>query len=165
MTIKKKLDNYLKNHLTESFLVGNIETSRKASIPIEECQLEESSLNNYINTTKEDNNFQKLLFEYIDNKNLKDSDVYNKAMLDRRLFSKIRTKKDYHPSKETIISLGLALELSEEEIINLLNSASYYLPKNNTFDLIIRFCFINKIYDIITVNELLYEYNCKLLNE
>ena len=79
------------------------------------------------------------------------------------LFNKIEKKTNI--KKETIISLGLALELSEEEIINLLNSASYYLPKNNTFDLIIRFCFINKIYDIITVNELLYEYNCKLLNE
>ena len=105
-----------------------------------------------------------MLFKMIDERNLKDSDVYNKVNIDRRLFSKIRSDKNYHPSKETIILLGLSLELSEEEITLLLDSASYSLPKNNYFDLIIRFCFINKIYNINNVNELLYDYDCKLLN-
>ena len=60
----------------------------------------------------------------------------------RLLFSKIRNDKKYHPSKETVILLGLSLELNEQEIDILLNSASYSLPKNNRYDLIIRFCFI-----------------------
>ena len=105
-----------------------------------------------------------MLFKLIDERNLKDSDVYNKVNIDRRLFSKIRSDKNYHPSKETVILLGFSLELSELEIVELLDSASYSLPKNNYFDLIIRFCFINKIYDINNVNELLYDYDCKLLN-
>ena len=46
----------------------------------------------------------------------------------------------------------------------LLDSASYSLPKNNKYDLIIRFCFINKIFNLTDINELLYEYNCKLFN-
>ena len=100
----------------------------------------------------------------IDERNLKDSDVYNKVHIDRRLFSKIRNDERYHPSKETIIILGFSLELSETEIDELLNSASYSLPKNNYYDLIIRFCFINKIYRIIDVNELLDEYDCDLFN-
>ena len=74
------------------------------------------------------------------------------------------TSKDYHPSKETVILLAIALELNEKELDNLLESASYSLPKNNKFDLIIRFCFINKIFKLTDINELLYEYNCKLLN-
>ena len=105
-----------------------------------------------------------MLFKLIDNKNLKDSDVYNKVHIDRRLFSKIRSNKDYHPSKETIILLGIALELSENELDELLESASYSLPKNNEYDLIIRFCFINKIFELKNINDLLYEYNCKLFN-
>lgn len=105
-----------------------------------------------------------MLFKMIDERNLKDSDVYNKVHIDRRLFSKIRSDKNYHPSKETIILLGLSLELNELEIVELLDSASYSLPKNNYFDLIIRFCFINKVYNINNVNELLYDYDCKLLN-
>ena len=108
--------------------------------------------------------FQTKLFKLIDDRNLKDSDVYNKAYIDRRLFSKIRNDINYHPSKETIILLGLSLELNESEIEDLLETASYSLPMNTTFDLIIRFCFKEKIYNINTVNEFLYEHNCKLLN-
>lgn len=100
----------------------------------------------------------------IDERNLKDSDAYNKVHLDRRLFSKIRNDKKYHPSKKTIILLGLSLELSIDEIEELLESASYSLPKNNHYDLIIRFYFIKGIYSLIDVNNLLEQYNCKLFN-
>ena len=54
-----------------------------------------------------------------------------------------------------------ALELNEDEIIDLLDSASYSLPKNNHYDLIIRFCFIEGIYELKDVNELLSTYDCK----
>lgn len=123
-----------------------------------------ASVEDFLKINDKYNDFQTMLFKMIDERNLKDSDVYNKVNIDRRLFSKIRSDKNYHPSKETIILLGLSLELSEEEITILLDSASYSLPKNNYFDLIIRFCFINKVYNINEVNELLYDYDCKLLN-
>lgn len=126
--------------------------------------IDNSNLKDYINLEEKYNNFQTILFKLIDNKNLKDSDVYNKVHMDRRLFSKIRSDKNYHPSKETIILLAIALELNEQELDNLLESASYSLPKNNKYDLIIRFCFINKIFKISDINELLFEYNCKLFN-
>lgn len=123
-----------------------------------------NSVEQYLKDNDKYNDFQTMLFKMIDERNLKDSDVYNKVHIDRRLFSKIRSDKNYHPSKETIILLGLSLELNELEIVELLDSASYSLPKNNYFDLIIRFCFINKVYNINNVNELLYDYDCKLLN-
>ena len=90
--------------------------------------------------------------------------IKQKVHIDRRLFSKIRNDNNYHPSKETIILLGLSLELSEHEIEELLDSASYSLPKNNYYDLIIRFCFINKMFKLSKVNSLLDEYHCKLFN-
>ena len=37
------------------------------------------------------------------------------------------------------------------------------LPKNNVYDLIIRFCFTEQIYNLIEINEFLEKYNCKLL--
>lgn len=123
-----------------------------------------SSIQDFIDQHEKFNDFQTMLFKLIDERNLKDSDVYNKVHIDRRLFSKIRSDKNYHPSKETIILLAIALELKENELEELLDSASYSLPKNNKYDLIIRFCFINKIFKIADVNELLYEYNCKLFN-
>lgn len=125
--------------------------------------LSSENINDFIKQKDEYNNFQTLLFKMIDERNLKDSDVYNKVHIDRRLFSKIRNY-GYHPSKETIILLGFALELNEQEIDELLDSASYSLPKNNHYDLIIRFCFINKIFKIDEINKLLDRYHCKLFS-
>ncbi len=132
----------------------NISDGKKDDINIEQ----------YIKDNNKYNDFQTLLFKMIDEKNLIDSDVYNKVHIDRRLFSKIRNDKAYHPSKETIILLGLSMELSEIEIEKLLDSASYSLPRNNHYDLIIRFCFMKSIYKITEVNDLLEKYNCKLFN-
>ena len=163
MNIKKKLDAYLDSYLKVERKGIFAKSAACGSMMMDyECA---SNINTYINDNKEDDTFQTYLFKLIDEKNLKDSDVYNKVNIDRRLFSKIRSNKDYHPSKETIILFGLALELSEDEIEDLLKLASYSLPMNNNFDLIIRFCFKEKIYDVNTINEFLYEHNCKLLNE
>ena len=109
------------------------------------------------------NDFQTILFDYIDKKGVKDSDIYNKANIDRKLFSKIRAA-NYHPSKSTVIKLAFALELSEDDMDSFLESASYSLPKNNEYDLIIRFCFLHKIYNLNDVNELLDSHNCDILD-
>ena len=129
----------------------------------EEEELDDD-IKDFVEQKERYSNFQTMLFQFIDERNLKDSDVYNKVHIDRRLFSKIRSDKNYHPSKETILLLGFALELNEEEIDRLLDSASYSLPKNNYYDLIIRFCFIHKIYKLTEVNGLLEEYHCKLFS-
>lgn len=158
--LKKYLDSYLmvrKSKMAESVAFG-------AAMDFE-CLETSSSINTFINDNKDEDTFQTKLFKLIDSRNMKDSDVYNKVDIDRRLFSKIRSNKDYHPSKETIILFGLALELEEKEIEDLLESASYSLPMNNTFDLIIRFCFKEHIYNVQQVNGFLYDYNCKLLSE
>lgn len=131
---------------------------------VDTAQKQDFNIKDFLDKHEEDSNFQTMLFKLIDDRNLKDSDVYNKVHIDRRLFSKIRSDENYHPSKETIILLALALELTENELDSLLDSASYSLPKNNKYDLIIRFCFINKIFKLTDVNELLYEYNCKQFN-
>lgn len=154
--IKNKLKDYIDSNLMQeknNVFYGEFICAKKCS-----------NIKDFIDENEQSNNFQTMLFKLIDNKNLKDSDVYNKVHLDRRLFSKIRSDKNYHPSKETVILLAIALELTEKELDELLDSASYSLPKNNKYDLIIRFCFINKIFKLADINELLYEYNCKLFN-
>lgn len=171
MDLDKKLKEYLDRYLiTEKekhiFKYALGKSSFKQNIQMEDaCCEKNANIDEFINQNKSEDTFQTKLFKYIDAKNLKDSDVYNKVNIDRRLFSKIRSNKDYHPSKETIILLGFALELKENEIENLLSSASYSLPMNTKFDLIIRFCFKEGIYDINQINEFLYDYNCKLLNQ
>ena len=151
--MKEKLNEYINNNLE---VIPHIR--RRLN------NYQTSKVENYINENNKENKFQELLFKYIDDRNLKDSDVYNKVHIDRRLFSKIRSDINYHPSKETVILLGLSLKLNEQEIEKLLNSASYSLPKNNIYDLIIRFCFIEGIYEISDINDLLEIHNCKLIS-
>lgn len=182
MDIKKELRKYIDDNLKEkkqrkfSFFkkimslgeedIDDLDYSMAKNKSID-TSYQTSNANNiesFLNQQDKYSDFQTLLFKFIDKKELKDADVYNKVHIDRRLFSKIKSDKNYHPSKETILLLGFALELNEEEIVRLLDSASYSLPKNNYYDLIIRFCFIHKIYKLTEVNELLEEYHCKLFS-
>lgn len=101
--------------------------------------------------------FNELLFMMIDRTNQKDSDVYKKARIDRRLFSKIRCSKKYIPSKKTIIALCFALELSKDDAIILLSSAGYSLSRSDDYDLAISFCLSKRIFDLNEINKLLYE--------
>ena len=103
------------------------------------------------------NTFSSKLFHLIEKKGLEDVEVYKKANIDRKLFSKLR-KKDYHPSKKTVIALALALQLNLDEATDLLRYAEYALSPNDKADVIISFCFTKPVYDIFTVNELLYKY-------
>ena len=164
--MKEKLELYIKDNFYEEpvrFRKARMNLNEYCSCDAVFEDYKGSVVDSYTNDNHDNNNFQSLLFNYIDSKGLKDSDVYNKVGIDRRLFSKIRSNSSYHPSKETVILLCIALELNEKETEELLSSASYSLPKNNVFDLIIRFCLIEKIYDISTINDLLYDHDCKLI--
>lgn len=115
----------------------------------------------YLNRNKS-MNFNELLFSYIDEKGIKDSEVYKKVDIDRKLFSKIRCNNDYIPRKNVIIKLCLALGLDKHNFNKLLNSAGYSLS-NSKFDLVISFCLDNNIYDLGVVNDYLYTYSNAVL--
>jgi transcriptional regulator with XRE-family HTH domain len=90
-------------------------------------------------------------------------DVYKKANIDRKLFSKIRSGNGYTPSKRTVLALAIALELSLEETEKLLRKAGYALSHNNIFDIIIEYCIVHKHYKVLEVNEVLFSYDQPLL--
>ena len=114
-------------------------------------ELEKIELENYIELTRKPT-FREVLFGFIEEKGASNADIYNKAGLDRRHFSKIRSNSSYQPGKITVIALVLALELDEEEAGKLLRAAGYSLSESNTYDLVIQFCLQKKIYDIDEVN-------------
>lgn len=107
--------------------------------------------------------FQERLLRMIDERDLTDPEVYKKADLDRKLFSKIRCNKDYVPKKKTVVALAVALELNMDDARDLLASAGYALTNNNIFDVIINFCLENGIYDIYEVDVLLDKYGQPML--
>lgn len=109
--------------------------------------------------------FQEQLFHLIDVRELKDVEVYKKAQIDRKLFSRIRCNKDYKPKRSTAISLIMALELDIYEAEELLKLAGLALSTGVRSDLIIRFCIMNGMYDIDRVNEILYRYGESTLGD
>ena len=122
---------------------------RMAEINMSEVQL-------YMLENK-DASFNELLFMLIDRTGQKDSDVYKRARIDRRLFSKIRSSKKYVPCKKTVVALCLALELSREDADALLSSAGYSLSRSEEYDLAIAFCISRQVFDFNDINEMLYE--------
>lgn len=107
---------------------------------------------------KKGETFSTMLLRLIDEKGLKDSDVYKKANIDRRLFSKIRGDEDYVPSKKTAISFCLALQLEVDEAKKLLETAGYALSDSSRFDIIIMYLIENREYNIHFANIVLNDY-------
>ena len=107
--------------------------------------------------------FQERLLKLIDERGLTDPQVYKRANLDRKLFSKIRSNPQYHPSKKTALALAIALALDMNETVDLLARGELAMSPGSKFDLIIEYCIRCKIYDIFEINAILFEYNQPLL--
>lgn len=137
-----------------SYIAANKETMVKSFWGMAEIIPEEAEA--YLNQHRGES-FHEQLFAFIDRIGKRDSDIYKKGNIDRRLFSKIRNR-DYIPAKKTVIALCLALALNRVDADVLLQSAGYSLSKSDDYDLAIAFCIEKGIYDIFDINEILYHF-------
>ncbi len=115
-----------------------------------------------------EDNFNRLLFRHIREKNMTNVEVYKNANIDRRLFSKIISNENYTPNKNTILALAISLKLNIDETRTLLNSAGYAISHASKADLIIEYYIMhpnNKDYNIYDLNFLLFKYNQEQLGQ
>jgi len=107
--------------------------------------------------------FSAMLLRLIAETEKKASEIYSRALVDRRLFSKIANNIDYKPSKQTALAFAFALNLNYADTQKLLATAGFTLSNSSLFDVIISFFLEYEIFDIDSVDQTLYEYHQPLL--
>jgi O-acetyl-ADP-ribose deacetylase (regulator of RNase III) len=164
-TLLGEVDSYIDEHYVEAHQV-----QRRQLLEIEQIALDNAAPTAPLKAQNLDDlmghldePFSDALLKLIDAKGKTDVEVYKRANLDRKLFSKIRTGKGYTPKKPTILALAVALELTLDETDDLLERAGYALSHASKFDVIVEFFIVKGNYDIFEINEVLFQYDQPLL--
>lgn len=159
-----RVESYISQHYVEAHTpqrqLLHIEEAAMASVPMP-MAAPPPTLDDLME--KLDEPFSDTLLKLIDQKGKTDVEVYKRANLDRKLFSKIRTGKGYTPKKPTILALAIALELTLKETDDLLERAGYALSHASKFDVIVEYFIVNGQYNIFEINEVLFQYDQPLL--
>lgn len=110
-----------------------------------------------------DESFSEMLLRKIKERGMTNADCYIAANIDKKLFSKIKSNKEYIPKKTNVLALAIALKLSLEETQELLMKAGMALSHSDRFDLIVEYCIVHRMYNVHDVNQVLYHYDQPLL--
>jgi len=100
--------------------------------------------------------FSEMLLRLIDKSGKRDAEIYSKAAQSKQTFSKIRTNRNYQPSKNTVLSFAIALELNMDQTMDLLKSAGFTLSDGIKMDLAIQFFIKNGCYDLFEIKITLF---------
>ena len=107
--------------------------------------------------------FSDFLFSILRQEEIDEVEFYKKAEIDRKLFSKIRSNRDYSPSKDTVIKVIFALKADLELSEELLRSAGYSFSSTIMRDVIIKYFVRHNIYNKRRLDEVLDHYGEKTL--
>ena len=96
--------------------------------------------------------FSQYLIYLIKEKNMENAEVYKRALVDKKTFSKIKNNVDYHPQKLTALCLCVGAHLNLDETKDLLARAGYALSPSDKTDIIFSYFIENEIYDMIELD-------------
>jgi hypothetical protein len=159
------LREYLKDHYipggfrySESFSLSESVTERSLGAVFKKSCFRSVSDDaaEYIRKHRTPGGFAHTLDRKRKEKGLTPAKLYKKANIDRRQYSRFMGPEGRHPSMNTVVSFGLALELSRQDFDDFLQTAGYTLSNSSSRDVCIMYCIENGIYDIDEVNALLF---------
>ena len=107
--------------------------------------------------------FSEYLLYLIEEKGMTNADVYKRALVDKKTFSKIKNHADYHPQKMTAMCLCMGAKLNLDETRDLLARAGYALSPCDKTDIIFSYFIENQIYDMIELDIQLEEHGLPCL--
>ena len=102
--------------------------------------------------------FPQYLLYLIHKKGMENAAVYKRAIVDKKVFSKIKNNPNYHPQKLTALCLCIGAKLNMDESRDLLARAGYALSPCDKTDIIFSYFIENGIYDMIELDIQLEEH-------
>ena len=102
--------------------------------------------------------FPQYLLYLIHKKGMENAAVYKRAIVDKKVFSKIKNNPNYHPQKLTALCLCIGAKLNMDESRDLLARAGYALSPCDKTDIIFSYFIENRIYDMIELDIQLEEH-------
>lgn len=126
---------------------------RSFRIPITPAEME--SLKTMIGEKEE--TFGELLRRLVFESGKRAAEIYNAVYVSKSTFSKILNNEDYHPTKQTVLALGIGLQLPWKQFQRFVQCAGYAMTRNQTLDIVTEYCIKHKIYDVEDINDILYE--------
>ncbi len=102
--------------------------------------------------------FAQYLLYLISDKGMENAEVYKRAIVNKKVFSKIKNNPDYHPQKLTALCLCIGAKLNLDESKDLLSRAGYALSPCDKMDIIFSYFIEHEIYDMIELDIQLEEH-------
>ncbi len=112
---------------------------------------------------QKDAGFVETLLELIQKSKQKNAAIYKKANISKQHFSKLIHGANATITKPVAVALALALELDLARTKDLIGRAGYTLSNSSIFDLIIQYHIENRIFNVVQINVVLYEFDQPLL--
>ena len=107
--------------------------------------------------------FSEYLLYLIKSRGMTNAEVYKRAIVDKKVFSRIKNDKNAHPQKITALCLCVGAKLNIDEARDLLSRAGYALSPSDKTDVIFSYFIENGIYDMIELDIQLEEYGLPCL--
>ena len=140
-------------------------SKKKMSLEDEDAAIEELDRNLQERIDHMSDSFSEYLLYLISAKGMKNTEVYDRAIVKKRVFSKIKTNPDYHPQKLTALCLCIGAKLNLDETRDLLSRAGYALSPCDKTDIIFSYFIEKEIYDMVEVDIQLEEHGLPCIIE